>query len=60
VGELGYEKLVVAVLLVVLYAVSGELPAWSVAGVVTALLVALCIAETIPHRRRAGRVVRRS
>jgi low temperature requirement protein LtrA len=49
VGELGYEKLLVAVLLVVLYAVSGELSAWSVAAAVTALLVALCIAETIPR-----------
>jgi low temperature requirement protein LtrA len=47
VGTLGYEKAVIAVALMALYALSGSLPAWLVAGAVTVLLVALCVAETV-------------
>jgi low temperature requirement protein LtrA len=45
VGVLGYEKAIVAAALIVLYALGGELPAWSVAAAITALLVALCVVE---------------
>jgi low temperature requirement protein LtrA len=46
VGELGYEKLAVAVALLVLYAVGGGLAAWALAGAVTLLVAALCAYET--------------
>jgi low temperature requirement protein LtrA len=48
VGEVGYVKLVVAALVLALFALGGGLPAWSVAGGITILLVVLAIAETIP------------
>ena len=46
VGELRPEKLVVAAALLALYGLSGGLPAWAVAGAVTALLAGLCALET--------------
>jgi low temperature requirement protein LtrA len=46
VGELEHEKLVVAVALLVLYAVAGGLPAWALAVAVAALMGALCVAES--------------
>lgn len=46
-GSVGYEKALVAAALLVMYALSGSLPAWSVAGAVTALLVVLCVIEAI-------------
>src|SRR4051794_7304112 len=55
VGALGVEKLVTAALLLVLYAVSGGLAAWALAGAVTALLVAMCAVETVAARRGAPR-----
>ena len=50
-GALEYEKLAVAVALLVLYAVGGGLPAWVVAGTALALLGGLCLAETEAVRR---------
>ena len=46
VGELEYEKLGVAVALLVLYAVGGGVVAWALAGAVAVLMGALCAAET--------------
>ena len=46
VGEVEYEKLGVAVALLVLYAVGGGLVAWVLAGAVAVLMGALCAAET--------------
>jgi low temperature requirement protein LtrA len=53
VGEVGYEKLIVAIALLVLYAVAGGLPAWALAGAVTVFVAALCAVET--GRERRGR-----
>ena len=44
-GAVEYEKLAVAAALLALFAVSGGLPAWVVAGAVAALMVGLCLAE---------------
>jgi hypothetical protein len=55
VGELEHEKLVVAVALLVLYAVAGGLAAWAVAAAVAALLAALCAAETDAVREAVSR-----
>ena len=57
-GRLGYEKLVVAAALAVLYGAGGGLPAWALAAVVTALMVLLCAVESIAARRAdlSGRV----
>jgi low temperature requirement protein LtrA len=46
VGEVEYEKLGVAVVLLVLYAVGGGLAAWALAGAVAVLMGALCAAES--------------
>jgi low temperature requirement protein LtrA len=58
VGRLGYEKLVVAAALLVLYAAGGGLPGWALAGTVTVLIAALCAVETAagrhPERARSG------
>jgi low temperature requirement protein LtrA len=45
-GELGREKLVVALALIVLYAVGGGLPGWVMAAAIAVLLTCLCVAET--------------
>jgi hypothetical protein len=53
-GEFGYEKAVVAVALLILYAASGGIPAWTLAGAVAVLLAVLCAVETIrDHPGRA-------
>jgi low temperature requirement protein LtrA len=51
VGEVEYAKLAVAVALLALYAVGGELPAWALAVGVAALMGALCGAESETVRR---------
>ena len=51
VGRLEHEKLVVAVALIVLYAVGGGLAAWVLAGGAAALMGALCLVETDAIRR---------
>jgi low temperature requirement protein LtrA len=45
-GRAGYGKLVAAAALIVLFAVGGGWAAWSIAATATALLAALCIAES--------------
>ena len=55
VGEVEYEKLGVAVALLVLYAVSGGLAAWVVAAAVAVLMAALCAAENATVRRVISR-----
>jgi low temperature requirement protein LtrA len=55
VGELRAGKLVAGAALLVLYAVSGDLPAWAVAGAASAILAALCVAEAAGDRARAPR-----
>ncbi len=52
-GELGIEKPVAAVLLLVLFAVGGALPGWSLAGLIALVLGALSLAEWALDRRRA-------
>jgi len=59
-GALEYEKLAVAVALLVLYAVGGGLPAWAVAGTALALLGGLCLAEAEAVRRVIGGRARES
>jgi hypothetical protein len=55
-GSLGYEKIVVAVALLVLYAVGAGLTAWVLTATIALLMVALCVAEATlkggPVRRR--------
>jgi low temperature requirement protein LtrA len=58
-GKIGYEKLVVAAALAILYSAGGGLAPWALAAVITALLVALCAAETV-HAQRHGWVRRAS
>ena len=55
-GEFGYEKAVVAIALMVLYAVGGGLPAWAMAGAITVLIGALCTVETTRDQPRAERM----
>ncbi len=50
-GKIGYEKLVVAGALAILYAAGGGLSPWALAAVITALLVALCAIETVRGRQ---------
>ncbi len=45
-GEVSYAKAVLAAALLALFAVGGGLPAWTVAGVITLLLAALCAIES--------------
>jgi low temperature requirement protein LtrA len=47
VGTPGYHKVAVIAALLLLYALGGGLPAWAIAAGATALLVALCAAETL-------------
>jgi len=44
--------------LAVLYGAGGTLPAWALAAVLTALMAALCVVESVTNRR--GGLVRRS
>jgi low temperature requirement protein LtrA len=55
VGRLDYEKPTVAAGLLALYALGGSLAAWTVAGAVAVLLVALCAAEAESLRRVMSR-----
>ena len=55
VREVEYEKLGVAVALLVLYAVTGGLAAWAVAAAVAAMMAALCAAETDTLREAVSR-----
>jgi low temperature requirement protein LtrA len=61
-GALSVERLVASGALLVLYFVGGNLPAWSVVGVVSVLLAALCALEAIldsrPERAPAERDLR--
>jgi low temperature requirement protein LtrA len=50
-GKLGYEKLVVAAALAILYFAGGGLAPWALAAVITALLVALCGVESVRARQ---------
>lgn len=50
IGTVGYEKLVVAVALLMLYAFGSALAAWSVALLITALMAALCVVENLGDR----------
>lgn len=49
-GEIGYEKVAVSALLILLYAIGGSLPAWAIAATVTALMAALCAVEVAAER----------
>jgi low temperature requirement protein LtrA len=51
VRAVGWEKLAVAAAAMVLFAVSAGLDAWVLVGAVAALLIALCVAETLWTRR---------
>ena len=46
VGELSYEKVVVAGALLVVYALGADLPAWAVAAAITLLVGVLCVLES--------------
>jgi low temperature requirement protein LtrA len=50
VGSGGFAKLAVAAACFVLFAVSGDIPAWATAGVLTLLLALLVIGETLGER----------
>jgi low temperature requirement protein LtrA len=50
VGSVGYQKLVAAAALLVLFATGDGLPAWAMAGAVAAVTAVLCAAETVPER----------
>ena len=50
-GALSGGKLVAAAAVLAVFALGGELPAWAVAGAVTAVLAVLCAAETAVDRR---------
>jgi low temperature requirement protein LtrA len=51
VGSIGYEKLAVAAALLVLFALGGDISAWTLTGAVAVLLGALCTIETVRDRR---------
>jgi low temperature requirement protein LtrA len=51
VGTVGYEKVVAAIALLVLFAVGGDIAAWVMAGAIAVLLAALCVAESLADRR---------
>jgi low temperature requirement protein LtrA len=55
-GTVGYEKLIVAVLLIMLYALSARLSGWTLAAMATVLLAGLCVTESdvLPRRRATG------
>jgi low temperature requirement protein LtrA len=50
-GKLGYGKLVVLAALAILYRAGSGLSPWALAALITALLAALCAAETVDRRR---------
>ncbi len=45
-GRLGYEKLLCAAAIMVVFAVGGGLPGWALAGLITVLIGVLCVAES--------------
>jgi low temperature requirement protein LtrA len=47
VGDPGQQKLLAVAALMVLYALGGDIPAWSIAAGATAILAALCVAEML-------------
>ena len=51
VGSVGWEKVVAAVALMVLYAVGATWPAWTLEAAITILLGAMCAFETVAARR---------
>jgi low temperature requirement protein LtrA len=55
VGELGYEKAIVAVALIILFAAGGGLPGWALALVITVLLAGLCFMESAAEDLRLRR-----
>ncbi|HEY3019109.1 MAG TPA: low temperature requirement protein A [Solirubrobacteraceae bacterium] len=54
VGSVGVGKLVAAGVVLVVFAAGGALPAWAVAGAVSAVLAVLCVTETTAERRGRG------
>jgi low temperature requirement protein LtrA len=52
VGSFGYEKAVVAIVLMGLFAVGGSWPAWTVVGAIAVLLAGMCVAEDATERRK--------
>lgn len=59
VGEVGYEKAVVALALLVLFAVGGGLAAWAMTGVIAVLVAGLCVVEYAVARREEESTPRR-
>jgi low temperature requirement protein LtrA len=55
VGSLGWEKLVAAGALLLLYAAGADIPAWTLAGAVTLLLWLMCAFETLLARAALAR-----
>jgi low temperature requirement protein LtrA len=55
VGSVGWEKLVTAAALLVLYAAGADMPAWTLAGAVTVLLGLMCAFETLSARGALAR-----
>jgi low temperature requirement protein LtrA len=55
VGSVSVDKLVATAALLVLYAVTGDVAAWALAGAVTAVLAAMCAVETVGARRAEPR-----
>jgi len=55
VGSVGWEKLVAAAALLVLYAAGADLPAWTLAGAVTVVLGLMCAFETLSARGALAR-----
>jgi low temperature requirement protein LtrA len=51
IGDLGYEKAVVAVALLVLFAVGSGISAWAMTGAVALLLAGLCAVDYMAERR---------
>jgi low temperature requirement protein LtrA len=48
ISRVGYEKLIVAGALMLLYGAGGQLPAWGLLAAMCGLLVALCVLERVP------------
>lgn len=53
-GEPGHGRIVVAVALLVLFAVGGSLPAWTITATVTVLILGLCVLDSLSDRRRSA------
>jgi hypothetical protein len=46
VGDRGYQKLIAAAGVMLLYALGGDIPGWAIATIAAAVMAALCAAET--------------